>query len=318
MVDHTPIAVTSRSFSRHPILREELLARYDNVRFNDEGLQLKGDALAAFAKGRTKLITALETIDDAFLGHVPELEVISKYGVGVDMIDMDAMVRHGVELGWKGGVNRRSVAELTVGFMISLLHLVPQCDRDIRDGVWQNRKGRQLSDRVVGIVGCGHVGKDLIGLLAGFGCRILVHDIRDYPDFYAATGVEPVSLEDLLKTADVVTLHVPLDETTRGLMSAERLELMQPGAILINAARGGLVDEQALAQALAEERIAGAAFDVFAQEPPTDYHLMRLPNFLATPHIGGSTDEAILAMGRAAIDGLDEHWLPVPEQRPTG
>lgn len=194
--------------------------------------------------------------------------------------------------------------------MISLMHLVPQCDRELRDGIWQNRKGRQLSGCTIGIIGCGHVGKDLTGLLAGFGCRILANDVLDFPEFYARHGVEPVGLDDLLRKADVVTLHVPLDAGTRNLISAERLALMRPGAILINAARGGLVDEAALKVALAENRLAGAAFDVFAVEPPEDFELIRLPNFLGTPHIGGSTEEAILAMGRAAIDGLDNGVLP--------
>ena len=127
-----------------------------------------------------------------------------------------------------------------------------------------------------------------------------------------------MGLEDLLRQAEVVSLHLPFDGSTAGMIDAERLALMKPGAVLVNTARGGIVDEGALKRALVSGRLAAAAFDVFATEPPADPELMALPNFLATPHIGGSTDEAIVAMGRAAIDGLDEHWLPVPEQRPTG
>ncbi len=123
--------------------------------------------------------------------------------------------------------------------------------------------------------------------------------------------MEPVGLEPLLQAADVVTLHVPLDDTTRDMLNAERLALMKPEAILINAARGGLVDEQALKRMLKEGRLAGAAFDVFATEPPEDSELLDLPNFLATAHIGGSAEEAILAVGRAAIDGLDNAGDPL-------
>jgi len=137
-----------------------------------------------------------------------------------------------------------------------------------------------------------------------------VNDIRHYGDFYAEYGVEAIGLEDLLARADVVTLHVPLDDSTRGLLTSARLALLKPSAILINAARGGLVDELALKQALFEKRLAGAAFDVFSEEPPVDMELLNLPNFLATPHIGGSAAEAILAMGRAAIQGLDENDIP--------
>lgn len=312
MKNDTPIAVTSRSFSAHPVLRAELLERYSNVLFNDDGAALSGDALIAFARGRRKLITALERLDDTVLAALPDLAVVSKYGVGTDMIDMAAMARHGIRLGWTGGVNRRSVTELVVAFMIALLRHVPLTHMEIREGVWKNRRGRQLSDRTVGIIGCGHVGKDLTVILRAFGCRVLAHDILDFPDFYAAHQVESLGLDDLLRLADIVTLHVPLDKSTRNMLGAERLALMKPEALLINAARGGLVDEVALKAMLKDGRLAGAGFDVFAQEPPGDLELLRLPNFLATPHLGGSAEEAILAMGRAAIAGLDRNAVPSP------
>lgn len=313
MKDNTPIAVTSRSFSKHPILRAELLERYSDVLFNDQGLSLAGDDLVEFARGRRKLITALERLDDDILAALPELEVVSKYGVGTDMIDMKAMVRHGVRLGWTGGVNRRSVTELVIAFMISLLRHIPLANSELREGVWRNRMGRYLSGRTVGIIGCGHIGKDLTPILRAFGCRILAHDILDFPEFYAEHEVEPVGLEDLLRRADIVTLHVPLDDGTRNMLTGERLALMKPDALLINAARGGLVDEDALKVMLKDGLLAGAGFDVFAVEPPQDLELLRLPNFLATPHIGGSAEEAILAMGRAAIDGLDNNAIPAAD-----
>ena len=153
-------------------------------------------------------------------------------------------------------------------------------------------------------------GKDLVPLLQPFGCQVLVYDIRDYPDFYAAYGVEAVSLETLLARSDIVTLHVPLDDSTCGMLDAQRLAMLKSTAILINAARGGLVDEAALKQMLQRKCLAAAAFDVFSVEPPQDQELLALPNFLATPHIGGSAHEAILAMGRAAIDGLDYNQIP--------
>jgi D-3-phosphoglycerate dehydrogenase len=309
MRDDTPIAVASRSFSRHPVLREELQRAYSNVRFNDEGVALRGEALVAFARGRRKLITALERVDEDLLSALPDLEVVSKYGVGTDTLDTGAMLRHGVRLGWTGGVNKRSVTELAFAFMIALLREVPQAVCDLRGGTWRNRQGRQLSDRVVGIVGCGHIGKDLAVVLRTFGCMVLANDILDFPEFYAAHQIEPVGLEELLRRSDVTTLHVPLDDSTRDMLSAERLALMPAGAILINTARGGLVDEAALKAMLIDGRLAGAGFDVFAVEPP-DLELVRLPTFLGTPHIGGSSEEAVLAMGRAAIRGLDENELP--------
>lgn len=310
MTDSTPVAVASRSFSRHPVLRRELLARYPNVTFNDQGQSLSGQALVAFLQGHPKAITALEVLDEAVFASLPELQVVSKYGVGIDMIDLEAMRRHGVRLGWTKGVNRRSVSELVIGLAVALLRLVPQANAEVRQGRWRQIVGRQLSDRTVGIIGCGHIGKDLAVLLKAFGCAVLANDIRDFPEFYQRHGVVPVDLETLLKTADVITLHLPLDTSTRNLLDKDRLALLRPDAVLINAARGGLVDEAALKTMLIDGRLAAAAFDVFAQEPPDDPELLRLPNFLATPHIGGSAAEAILAMGRAAIAGLDNAAVP--------
>jgi D-3-phosphoglycerate dehydrogenase len=305
MKNSTPVAVASRSFSRHPILREKLLARYDNVTFNDRGKSLSGLELISFLRGHIKAITALEPLDEGLFAALPELKVISKYGVGLDMIDLPALDRHGVLLGWTGGVNKRSVAEMVIAAAISLLHRVPLANQEVRAGTWRQIRGRQLTGKTVGIIGCGHIGKDVAVLLRAFDCKVLAHDILDFPEFYGRYQVTPVGLEELLRQSDIVTLHLPLDESTRNLLSAEKMALMNPEAHLINMARGNLVDEEKLKEMLQHNRLAGAAFDVFAQEPPADRELVNLPNFLVTPHIGGSTEEAILNMGLAAINGLD-------------
>lgn len=307
MKDYSPVAVASRSFSRHFVLRKELLDNCANVTFNDAGCSLRGPKLIEFLRGHEKAIIALEVLDEEVFRAVPELRVVSKYGVGMDSIDLDAMERHGVMLGWTGGVNKRSVTELVVAFAICLMHRVPQVWRDLEEGTWRQLTGRQLTGKVVGIIGCGHIGKDVATMLRIFDCTVLAHDILDFPEFYAMNQVRPVQLEVLLRASDVVTLHLPLDESTTNILNAERLELMKPGAFLINAARGGLVDEETLKRLLRDGHLAGAAFDVFASEPPTDTELLRLPNFIGTPHIGGSTEEAILAMGRAAIQGLSTY-----------
>jgi len=304
------VAVCSRSFSANRVLRVELLGRYRHVTFNDQGLSLKGDSLVSFLQGHDKAITALEAVDEKVLSALPQLKVIGKYGVGLDMIDMAAMRRYGKRLGWTGGVNRRAVAELVISFAIAMLRHVPRANREVLDGTWRQHVGGNLSGKTVGIIGCGHVGKDLAVLLRAFGCEVLAHDILEFPEFYREHQIQAVSLEELLRSSDIVSLHVPLDDRTRGLLSAERLAMLKPAAVLINAARGGLVDEHALKLGLREGRVAAAAFDVFAVEPPADQELLELPNFLATPHIGGSSAEAILAMGRSAIDGLDHHHTP--------
>lgn len=299
------VAVASRSFSRHPELRRELLEKYEFVTFNETGRALAGDELAEFLKGHDRAVTALEVIGEELLAKLPELKVISKYGVGLDMIDLQAMDRHGVQLGWTGGVNKRSVAELVISAAISLLHRTEESHAEVRSGKWRQLQGRQLSEKTFGIVGCGHIGKELASLLRVFGCRILANDIRSFPDFYARNDITPVSLEDLLAESDVVTIHLPLDRSTRGLFDARRLKMMRRGACLINMARGGIVDENTLKHLLQEGYLAGAALDVYAEEPPRDIELLNLPTLIATGHIGGSTEEAVLAMGRAAISGLE-------------
>jgi phosphoglycerate dehydrogenase-like enzyme len=299
------VAVCSRSFSKNKALRKELLERYQNITFNDDGLQLQGDTLIKFLKGHQKAISALEIIDDYVLSQLPELNVISKYGVGLDMIDMNAMAKYGKKFRWTGGVNRRSVSELVISFAIALLRHVPASHREVLSGTWRQHVGGQLSGRTIGVIGCGNIGKDLIKLLQPFECSILVNDICKYEDFYKKYNVEFVEKEELLEKSDIVTLHVPLDESTQNMLSVDRLALMKKSAILINVARGGLVDEIALKNMLLNNHLAGAAFDVFLEEPPQDQELLSLPNFLVTPHIGGSSQEAILAMGRAAIEGLD-------------
>lgn len=252
----------------------------------------------------------MERVDGQLLEQLPDLRVISKYGVGLDALDLDAIEARGVALGWTGGVNRRSVAELVVAYAIALLHGVPAAFDEVRRGVWKQFLGRQLSGRTVGVIGCGHVGKEVCVLMRGFQCWLLAHDIEHYGDFYREHGVEAVSLDELLSRADVVSLHIPLDRSTRQMLSRERVAQLRPGAVLINCARGGLVDEQAVAAAIREGRIAGAAFDVLEIEPPVSCDLATLSNVIVSPHIGGSTEEAVLAMGRAAIDGLESTLLP--------
>lgn len=301
----TKVAVCSRSFSSNTILRKELLKRYANVKFNDKGETLSGETLINFLKGYDRAITALEVIDEKILSKLPDLKVIGKYGVGLDMIDFKALEFYGVKLGWTGGVNKRSVSELVISSSIALLHRTIFANSEVKAGNWNQVKGKQLSNCTIGIVGCGYIGKDLVKLLKPFNCKILVNDIIDYVDFYEENKILPVSLEVLLKESDIVTLHLPLDYSTNNIMDKQKLSLMKKGAILINYARGGLIDEKELKAKLKNNDLSGAGLDVFLVEPLIDIDLANMANVFVTPHIGGSSEEAILAMGMAAIKGLD-------------
>jgi len=304
------IAVASRSFSEHEVLRRELQAVHEAVTFNDAGERLSGARLVEFLRGHDAAIIALETVDDALLRALPELRSIAKFGVGLDGVDLEALREHGVRLGFTAGVNRRSVAELALGFMLAATRDTIESTRRVREGRWERGGGRVLSGRNVGVVGIGNVGQDLIQLLAPFGCRVLGCDIADRSEFCERYAVRCMPLAELLAQSDFVSLHVPLTPRSRRMIDEAALSQLAAGSVLINTARGEIVDEAALVRAL--DRGAPRAYyaDVLAQEPPTDSSLVARGDVFVTPHIGGSSAEAVLAMGRAAIRGLAEARVP--------
>ena len=304
------IAVCSRSFSRDTYLRNELLRIYPDVKFNDEGVSLEGAELINFLKGCTAAIVGLEVINREVLIALPELQVVSKFGVGLDSIDLIAMRDLRRRLGWTPGINRRSVSELVVALTLNLLRNVTLQNNEVVNGKWRQITGKTLSGKTVGIIGCNNIGKDLIQLLKNWDCKILAYDIAPDQELNSGGYVHYVPLETLLETSDVVSLHLPLNSSTRNILSSEKLGLLQRNSVLINTSRGGLVDESALRDLLVRGELAGAAFDVFEYEPAQDKELLGLPNFLATPHIGGSTIESIRAMGVAAIEGLKKNSVP--------
>ncbi len=298
------VAVCSRSVSRHPVLRDRLAALGAPLRLNDAGRRLAGDELQRFLSGARQAIVGLETIDEQLLAACPDLQHVSKVGVGTDNLDFDALERHGVSVHVRPGVNRRSVAELAIAMAISLLRHVGVADRAIRSGAFPRLIGRELSACTLGVLGCGNVGKEVVRLLSGWGVTLLAHDIVDFRAFYARHDVEAVSLQELLARSDVLTLHLPLDASTRGLIDAAALSAMKPQSVLVQTSRGGIVDEGALVEALETGHLLGAGLDVFAAEPPAGSPLLASDKVLLTSHLGGSTEEAVLAMGHAAIDGL--------------
>jgi D-3-phosphoglycerate dehydrogenase len=307
------VAVPNVSFSQHPVLRTELLARHPDSRFNEAGRRLTEDELIEFMRGCDAAIMSLEPLTERMLDALPQLKVVGRMGVGLDNLDPALLNRRGVRIGWRAGVNRLAVAELALSFAIAgLRHVGPLC-AEMREGARPRaRQGRELTGRVVGIHGCGNVGKELVRLLKPFGCTVLACDVRDYPEFYRANNVAPVGMDELLGRAEVLSLHLPLNRATRGLYDAATLDRLRPDCVLINTGRGGIVDERALAARLRQGRIAAACFDVFAIEPPEDSDILAAPNFLCTPHIGGASEEARLAMGRSAIIGLSDNFLPEP------
>jgi D-3-phosphoglycerate dehydrogenase len=313
------VAVPAISFGQHPRLVELLLERYPGSKVNTAGVPYyrSEDETIAYLDGYDAAIVSFEPINDRVLAALPRLKVVSKLGVGLDKIDPAAMRRHGVRLGWTPGVNKRSVAELTLCLAIAALRHVVDLNAAMRRAERPlQRMGRHLSGRVVGIHGCGEIGKEFVRLLAPFGCTVLACDIKDYPEFYAQHGVAPVTFDELLARSEVLSIHLTVTHLTRGLYDGATLDRLRTDCVLVNTARGKIVDEAALRERLKSRRIAAAAIDAFAVEPPTDDELLRLPNFIATPHIGAGAEEARWIMGSTAIDGLVDNFLPEPGSYP--
>jgi len=273
------IYVGSKSFRENKTLMSELARAFPKDYINVE------DCDHAHAA-----IIGLERIDEAFLLPRPSLRVISKYGVGVDNIDFNACERYWVKVLHTPGVNAKYVAEHTLGLMTSLLRNIYKGIRHVgRD--WIKDGGQSFEGKKIGIIGYGNVGKIVAEALSN-------HEIY-YNDL-----CEGVTKETIYRDCDIITLHVPLTPETKHLINAKTLAKMKPTAYLINTSRGGVVNQEDLKWALRKGVIAGAALDVFEHEPCNDEELLTMENVICTPHIAGNSEQAVLAMGRAAIENL--------------
>ena len=304
LTKNSKIAVTSRSFSKSEFLRNRLLEVFPNVVFNDKGTSLRGQELISFLSGSDAAIIALEPVDAKLISSLPNLKFISKYGVGLDAIDISAMQAAKIELLTSPGINSYSVAELALASTISLVHLVPQHETELLNGVWRQEKGREFRGKTVGVIGCGSVGREFLRLSSFFDTKLMSFDLNPDTKFYESLNVQGASIELIFSSCDVISIHLPLTRDTNGLINSKFFDLMKPNGIFINYSRGGVVNENDLYDFLVANQFAGAAVDVFEQEPPGSLGLLDLANVIATPHIGGSTEESILAMGQAAIDQL--------------
>jgi phosphoglycerate dehydrogenase-like enzyme len=302
------IAVTPPAFCKSQSLRSELSSQFSNVVFNEKDRYLSTSELAEILVDADAALIGRDTMDAELIQSLPKLKMISKYGVGLDNLDQEVLSHANIELRVSPGTNRRSVAELTLGFMIGLCHNMLSGSDDLKSGNWRRNGGQELTGKTVGVIGCGNVGQDLIRLLQPFQCRVLVHDIADRSEFCREWGAVEMALDQIIAEADIVTLHVPLTEATEILINKSVLEKMKPSAFLINTSRGRVVHQGDLHQALVSGEIAGAGLDVFWEEPPTDMKFLQLPNLMVTPHIGGNAREAVDAMGKAAIDNLIKYF----------
>lgn len=252
--------------------------------------------LASLAADADALLLGLDHCDASVFAAAPRLRVVSRFGSGVDTVDLDAAARHGVTVTNTPGANTVAVAELTLGLLLALARDLPTAVATARSGGWGRKSGWELEGKTLGLIGLGRIGRAVAVRAAAFGMRVIAHD----PYAADVPGVERVELDALWARADAISLHLGLDDRTRHLVDAAVLARLKPGAVLLNTSRGGLVDEAALADALRSGHLGGAAADAFDREPPVGSPLLDLPNFIPTPHLGAATREAARRMGEAA------------------
>ena len=259
--------------------------------------------MPALLAGAVAAIVSTDPFDAAVLSASPGLRVIARVGVGVDSIDVDAATALGVAVTITPGANEATVADHTLALMLAAVRRVCEHDGAVRRGQW-NRTGPHtpwlLSGATVGLIGFGQIGRSVARRLVGFEVRVLATD----PIVPRDAAVEAVTLDELLSQSDVVSLHAPLQPSTRGLIGARELALMRPDAILVNTARGGVVDETALVHALERRRLRAAALDVFEDEPPRASRLLELPNVVLSPHNAGLSIPSIEEMTRRATSSV--------------
>lgn len=260
----------------------------------DELLRVVGEYDALIVRGRTKVTPA---VFDAAL----KLKVVGRAGVGVDNINLDAARACGVTVVNSPTATSLAVAELTLGMMLAVVREIPRADAAMKQGRWLKKElmGRELCGKTLGIIGLGRIGTAVAQRAAAFGMDIAVFDINLRPEEVAARGGRPVTLDELYAVADMITLHIPLSSSSRNLLNAQAFEKMKPGVYIVCAARGGVIDEEALLAALNSGKVAGAALDVFVNEPPGETDLVKHPKVIAIPHVGAQTVEA---QERAAVD----------------
>lgn len=296
------ILITTSSFD---LENNESIARLKqagcDIVVNPHGRRLsEAEATTLLAGGFVGMIAGVEPLTRAVIEAAMSLKVISRCGIGMDSVDLEAAAARGIKVCNTPGAPVSAVAELTIALMLNLLRHVSRADRDIRDGTWKQLMGNLLSFQTVGIVGFGRIGRRVAELARAFGSKILVHDAApaNVPEYCRAAG-----LDDLLAQSDVVTLHVPFVPELRHFLGRPQFARMKRGAFLINAARGGLVDEAALFEALQAGQLAGAALDTFDEEPYSG-PLRALPQVLLTAHMGSYARESRIQMEQEAAHNL--------------
>jgi D-3-phosphoglycerate dehydrogenase len=297
------VLVTATSYgASDPHLKSDLEREIGEVVYNTSGRPYSAEQLAALIPDFDGCIAGLDPFDRRVIAAADRLQVIARYGVGVDNVDLEAAHQKGICVTNTPGANSDSVAELAVGLMLCLARGIPRADQATRNGQWPRLNGLSIRGKTVGLIGLGAIGRLVAAKLSGFACNLLAYDPFASPQAAEQNGVRLVELGEVVTAADFLSLHCPVTDETRGMVDAAFLERMKPGAFLVNTARGELLDEDALFDTLQRGHLSGAALDVFSQQPPAaDHPLFSLPQVIVTPHMGAHSDSATNSMGWGAF-----------------
>ncbi len=263
--------------------------------------KLSEQELIQIVAGRDAMVVGVEKLTEPVIKAAKKMKIISKHGVGFDNIDLKAASKAGIVVTSAPSANSDAVADLTIGLVVSLARHIPSADSAVKAGSWPRVVGVELYGKVWGIIGLGRIGKRVAKRALGFSMRILANDITRDEAFAKEFGVTYLPLDKVLAESDFISIHVPLDASTRRMIGARELGLMKNKAFLVNISRGDIVDEEALYQALKKKSIGGAALDVFSQEPLGTSPLLALDNVITTPHMGGYTYDALRETGMVCV-----------------
>jgi D-3-phosphoglycerate dehydrogenase len=288
--------------------------------FTERGADREDELVRRVADADVVLsLRAYARFTDRVVAACPRLRLISIWGTGTDNVDLTACATRNIAVTNTPGINANAVAEHTLALMLAVMRRIPAMDAELHAGRWSRGLLMQLEGRTLGLAGLGAIGRRVAGLAAPFGVNILAWTWGPDEGRAAKAGARHVPIETLLRDSDIVSLHMRLSPETDGFLSRDRLSLMKPTAFLINTARGGLVDREALVEALRNGRLAGAALDVFHQEPiGTDDPILALPNVVMTPHVAGMSQEVIDAGLQRAVENISHFLRGAPRDLVVG
>lgn len=300
------ILITPKSFSKAKDKAYELLNKHDvEIIENNTGKTYTEEQMIEMCADIDGIIVGIDPMTEHVLRTAKNLKVISKYGAGLDNVDLKVAEELGIKVDRAVATNATSVAELAVGLFFTMARNIVPAAESVKQGGWSRKIGIELSGKTVGIMGLGAIGRELARMCRGLGMQILAYDPYFKDDAYLTSmDIKMADFDGLLQNSDFVSLHLPLTDETQQIINAKNLAQMKRTAYIVNTARGGLVDEDALYDALVNGTIAGAAEDVFSSEPAGEHKLLTLDNFILTPHIGAYTTEATEKMVIRSTENL--------------